>query len=106
MRTGESQGSVWALLHKGGIQARLAESRRYTELLWRTLVPRAVEHHHEPLVLLRDGEEALFACQRCEALGYADAAAGPLLGGPLLEEDCPHEDPPEPTMLSLSAGRG
>jgi hypothetical protein len=106
VRTGESEGSVWALLHEGGTQARQAESRRYAELLWRTVVPRAVEHRHELLVLLRDGEEALFACRRCEALGYVDAAAGPLLGGPLLKEDCPHEDPPEPTMLSLSAGRG
>lgn len=77
VRTGESEGMAWALLHEGGTESRLAESRRYTDLLWRTLVPRAVAHRHEPLVSLRDGEEALLACGRCEALGYADAAAGP-----------------------------
>jgi hypothetical protein len=38
------------------------------------------------------------------ALGHADAASGPIIGGALFEDDCPHDDPPKLTGLALSYG--
>jgi hypothetical protein len=99
VRTGQTEGIVWALLHEAGNPSRSSESRRYNKVL-EVVVPRAVDHRHEPLVALRDGDEALFTCQRCDSLGYADAASGPLIGGGLFEDDCPHEEPPEDTALT------
>lgn len=99
VRTGQTEGIVWALLHEAGKTSRSEEFHRYNRVL-ELVVPRAVEHHHEPLVALRDGDEALFTCQRCDSLGYVDAACGPVIGGSLFEDDCPHEEPPEDTTLT------
>jgi hypothetical protein len=100
VRTGQTEGIVWGLLPDAGNEARTKEFRRYNKVL-ELIAPCAVAHRHEPVVALRDGDEAVFACQRCDALGYADAAHGPLVGGALLEEDCPHEEPPAKTALTL-----
>lgn len=100
IRTGQTEGIVWALLHEAGNPSRSAESTRYNKLL-DFVVPRAVEHRHEPQVALRDGEEALFICQRCDAIGYAEATSRPLVGGKLFEEDCPHQEPPKDTALTF-----
>lgn len=103
VRTGMNGHIVWALLSEGWTEAREAESDRYTEVL-REAVPHAVKHRHEPMLAVRDGEEALLRCERCEALGYGDAGAGPLIGGPLFEDECPHDAPPKLTALALSYG--
>jgi hypothetical protein len=99
VRTGKSGSIVWAMLPEAGTEARSAESERYRKAL-RNVVPRAVELRHEPLVLLRDADEALLQCQRCEALGYVDAAKGPLVGGLLVEQECPDDEPPKQTALT------
>lgn len=99
VRTGKSGSIVWAMLPQAGEEARSAESDRYRKAL-KTVVPQAVELRHEPLVALRDADEALFQCQRCEALGYLDAAEGPLMGGLLFEKECPYEEPPKQTALT------
>lgn len=94
------------MLPEAGEEARSAGSDRYRKAL-RTVVPQAVELRHEPLVALRDADEALFPCRRCEALGYLDATEGPLIGGLLFEEECPYEgaaeaDGPDLDVLSES----
>jgi len=51
---------------------------------------------HELKVLLRDGEEVIVQCKRCESLGYGDAAGGEMLvGGPVFDDDCPDPRPPD-----------
>ncbi len=100
VRTGLNEHIVWALLGEGSTVAREAESDRYGELL-REAVPHAVKQRHEPVFVLRDGDAALLRCDRCEALGYGDAGAGPLIGGPLFEDECPHDAPPKLTELAF-----
>ncbi len=103
VRTGVNERIVWALLTDSWGETREEESRRYTDLL-RLAVPHATAHRHEPALGLRDGDEVILRCARCDALGYGDAE--PLIGGALFEEDCPHEEPPKLTALSLSYGGG
>jgi hypothetical protein len=69
LRTGQTEGIVWALLHEAGNTSRSEESR-----VLELVVPRTVD--------------ALLTCQHYEALGYADAASGRLIGGSLFEDDC------------------
>jgi hypothetical protein len=99
VRTGVEDGLVWALRIRAGKRERLAEARRYNEMLSRT-APLAVERWHEPSVALRDGDELLCTCSRCSALGYADAANG-VVGGSLFEDECPNEGPPAITALAM-----
>jgi len=103
VRTGISNGVVWAILHEGYTDTRVAEGDRYSDVL-RIVGPGATAHRHEPTVVLRDGDEALFKCQRCDAYGYADATQGPLVAGDLFERDCPHDTPPEPTAITFFGG--
>ena len=91
---------VWALLSEGSTAAREAEGDRYGEVL-ALAVPRAIDCRHEPVFGLRDGDETLLRCDRCDALGYADAASGPLLGGALFEDTCPHDEAPKSTHLAF-----
>lgn len=100
VRTGESGETLWAMLPEAGAKERSAESARYTKAM-RTVIPRASDLRHEPVLLLRDGDEALLQCARCEALGYVDIVGGPLLGGTLLEEECLHEEAPKETPLTF-----
>ncbi|MCA1681460.1 MAG: hypothetical protein LC777_22190 [Actinobacteria bacterium] len=104
VRTGANDHLVYALLAEGATAARLDEGDRYRRTLDR-VVPLAAQHRHEPTVILRDGDEALFECGRCEAIAYTDAAEA-LFGGSLLEDDCPHDDPPADTALTFMHGRG
>jgi hypothetical protein len=46
-------------------------------------------------VVLRDGDETLFGCDRCDAYGYARAADDLAAGGELFERDYPHDSPRE-----------
>lgn len=68
VRTGMTNGIVWALLHETrATDARHAESTRYMRALSRVM-PEVQTRRHEPNVVLRDGDEALFQCERCDAL--------------------------------------
>ena len=102
VRTGVNDRLVYAVLAEGATAARLDEGNRYLGMLER-IVPLAAKHRHEPKVVVTDGDEAIFGCQRCPAIGYTDAA-DELFGGPLLEDDCPHDDPPEDTALTFMHG--
>jgi hypothetical protein len=99
VRTGKTERVVYALLPEAWTPTREAESDRYLEIMSAT-IPRAVGHRHEPAFVLRDADEVVCKCERCPALGFADAATG-LIGGELFEDDCPHDSPPSPTPLAL-----
>jgi hypothetical protein len=103
VRTGTGTGTAWAVLQDGYTPAREAETDRYFDLLAQA-VPRALTRRHEPILVVRDGDETLFRCQRCPALGYTDTGEGAVIGGPLFEDECPHDSPPEPTSLSFWVG--
>lgn len=95
VRTGVVGGKVWALLADPIPEVQQDENLRYFHLLHSHLKPQAEAFGHDVRVVLRDGEEALLICQRCGARGYADATAGPLIGGPLFEDECPEGDLPD-----------
>lgn len=99
VRTGVNENIVWAVRLRPEQQGWQDEVRRYTKLLSRA-VPLAVELRHEPAVALRDGDEVICACERCDALGYGSDAED-LIGGSLFEDECPHEDPPKLTGLAM-----
>ena len=64
----------------------------------------SASHRHQPAMVVRDGLESLFRCERCDARGYADASSDPpYLGGSLFEDDCPYDTPPKPTALWMFA---
>jgi hypothetical protein len=102
VRTGLSGAIVWALLSEAGAsEGRIEESRRYMRSL-SLVMPDVSERRHQPKVVLRDGDEALFQCERCDAFGYLDSSAQhPAVGGDLFEEDCPHDGPPRVTALTF-----
>lgn len=104
VRTGITNRLVWALLHEAGATgSRHAESTRYMRALYRVM-PEAQTRRHEPNVVLRDGDEALFQCERCDAFGYLDSSEERLIvGGELFEADCPHDGPPRMTALTFLA---
>jgi len=87
VRTGQTGDKLWAFLHGPVPEVQMAEEERYFHLL-DVLKSRAKLRGHSLKVTLRDGEEALLGCEQCDAVGYADAASGPLVGGALFEEDC------------------
>lgn len=94
VRTGITGGTLWALTAAPLTDAQREEDTRYFHFYHR-LGSEAGARGHAFKVAVRDGEEAVFSCERCCALGYADAAAGPLVGGPLFESDCVGEEPPD-----------
>jgi hypothetical protein len=100
VRTGANEHIVCAYVAGGLAAERENEAHRYTDLM-RRAVPLAVEHRHEPSVLLRDGEEVICKCGRCSALGYADATDD-VIGGELFDDECPNEAPPTHTNLAFS----
>jgi hypothetical protein len=55
---------------------------------------------HEPALVARHGPEILISCDRCPALGYADAEDH-VIGGSLLDTGCPNEEEPQETPLSF-----
>jgi hypothetical protein len=87
VRTGSTGRKLWAVLARPVAEAELADEERYFHLI-EDLKSRARRHGHVPKVGARDQMEVLLRCERCEAMGYADAASGPLIGGPLFEEAC------------------
>jgi hypothetical protein len=99
VRTGIDDGVVWALHVRSRPPDALPAGIRYRDLLKRT-TRLAVELRHEPTFGVRDGEELVCYCARCSALGYGDAATD-VVGGPLLEEECPNDAPPKLTAMTL-----
>jgi hypothetical protein len=95
VRTGVNDRIVWAIRLRPEQPGWQDEVRRYSDLLSRA-VPLAVE----PSVALRDGDEVICACGRCDALGYADVGDN-VIGGALLEDECPNEKLPELTGLTM-----
>jgi hypothetical protein len=83
VRTGFNDGIVWALRVRSPHPDALATGTRYRDLLSRT-AQLAVELRHEPILALRDGDELVYTCARCSALGYGDAATD-VVGGALLK---------------------
>lgn len=100
IRSGTGDNAVWALLLDGDTEHRRAEGERYGDVL-NEVVPMAVQHRHEPSVVVRDGDEVILRCDRCPALAYAEGATK-LYGGPLIDDECPHDDEPKMTSLSFS----
>lgn len=95
VRTGVAGGKVWALLAGDIPESQQDENLRYFYLFHSDLEPQAEALGHRLRVVIRDGEEVLLMCRNCGARGYADATAGPLIGGPLFEENCQAGDPPD-----------
>jgi hypothetical protein len=67
-----------------------------------SVMPEAKARRHEPNVILRDGNEALFRCERCDVFGYLDSSEDELIvGGELFDTDCQHDGPPRMTALTF-----
>jgi hypothetical protein len=96
---------AYAVLLEGWTGAREDESDRYMSAM-REAIPRASALGHEPDLVLRDGDESICKCGRCPALGLVDASMDQLIGGPLFEDECPHEDPPATTGMTMFFGSG
>ena len=99
VRTGFNDGIVWALCVRSPHADALAAGVRYRNLLRRT-ARLAVELRHEPILAVRDGDELVCTCDRCSALGYGDAAEN-VVGGALFEDECPSEEPPKLTAMTV-----
>jgi hypothetical protein len=103
IRTGVNSRIAWALLVNAGTNAREDEGRRYRAAM-RMAIPRAASHHHQPAVWIRDGDETVCGCERCQAFGLVDYGADSLIAGQLFEVDCPHDDPPAETAATMFFG--
>jgi len=103
VHTAREDGVVYAVLNDLSSPVRRAEAERYIRAL-EIAAPRAVAHRHEPVVMLRDGNETLFGCGRCDAQGYARTTDEPVFGGELFERECPHDTPPRVTAFSFVGG--
>ncbi len=99
VRTGFNDGIVWALRVRSPHPDALAAGVRYRNLLRRT-ARLAVKLRHEPILTVRDGDELVCTCDRCSALGYSDAAEN-VVGGALFEDECPSEEPPKVTAMTM-----
>jgi hypothetical protein len=77
IRTGMNKQIAWALLADARTSARMEESDRYFAAM-RDAIPRAAALHHQPDVLLRDGDEIICGCERCPGRGTPsyEASAG------------------------------
>ncbi len=102
VRTGANEHIAYAYVAGDLKGERRAEEDRYSELM-RRAVPLAVGNRHEPAVLLRDGDEVMCKCDRCSALGYANAADD-VIGGALFEDNCPDDRDPRGTALGFMFG--
>ena len=94
VRTGQTEGRLWALVQGPIHEAQQDENDRYFRLLDEIKI-RADGNGHSVKVVLHDGEEVVVKCESCGALGYGDAAAARFIGGAAVEEECPHPAPPD-----------
>jgi hypothetical protein len=99
LRTGRNAELVWAMLARTPGLSELAAARRYRELLAHA-VPLAVDLRHEPVLVAGDGDEMVCGCGRCSALGYGSVVED-VVGGALFEDECPNEEPPKLTALTM-----
>jgi hypothetical protein len=99
IRTGFNEGVVWAMLARVPRSDELAGARRYRDLLGHA-VPLAVDLWHEPILVVGDGDEMVCGCDRCSALRYGNVAED-VVGGALFDDECPNEEPPKLTALTM-----
>jgi hypothetical protein len=99
IRTGLNAGVVWAMLARTPRLDEPAGARRYRELLAQA-VPLAVALRHEPILAVGDGDQVVCGCGRCSALGYGSVAED-IVGGALFEDECPNEEPPNLTAMTM-----
>jgi hypothetical protein len=102
---GNSRTHAYAILVEGGTGAREDEGERYMATM-REAIPQASALRHQPALVLRDGDESICKCERCPALGLVDARPDLLVGGSLFEDECPHDDPPASTAMTMFFGSG
>ncbi len=100
VRTGSTDGLVWALRLRPDPSTHARHVQRYRNLLAQS-VPIAVELGHEPTLTLWDGDEVLCACDRCSARGYGHVVDD-IVGGELFEDECPNEALPKITPLTMT----
>lgn len=101
----DSGTHAYAVLVDGWTGAREDESDRYMSVIGEA-IPRVSALRHQPALVLRDGDESVCKCERCSVLGLIDTRADPLIGGSLFEDECPHDDPPAATAMTMFFGWG
>lgn len=97
VRTGDDGCAVYALLGRRP-EDDTGDDEYMTAL--KEMAARAAALRHEPVFVARHRFEMLISCDRCPALGYADADDH-VIGGSLLDAGCPNEEEPQETSLSL-----
>ena len=97
VRTGADGCAVYALLVRRPDDD--TGDDEYTAAL-KEMAATAAALRHEPALVACHGPEILISCDRCSALGYADAEDH-VIGGCLLDAGCPNEEEPQETPLSL-----
>jgi len=96
VRTGADGRAVYALVRRPGDDTGGGE---YMAAL-KDMTARATALRHEPALVASHRSEMLISCDRCPALGYADAEDH-VIGGSLLDTGCPNEEEPQETPLSV-----
>ena len=97
VRTGADGCAVYALVRRPSDDTGDGE---YMAAL-KEMAARAVALRHEPASVVRHRSVVLISCDRCPALGYADAE-NHVIGGSLLDTaGCPNEEEPRETPLSV-----
>jgi len=96
VRTGADGCAVYALVRRPGDDTGGGE---YMAAL-KEMAARAAALRHEPVLVARHRSVMLISCDRCPALGYADAEDH-VIGGSLLDTGCPNEEEPQETPLSV-----
>jgi hypothetical protein len=101
VRTGADGCAVYALL-VGRPDDDTGDGEYMATL--KEMAARASALGHEPALVARHRSEMLISCDRCPALGYADAEDH-VIGGSLLDTGCPNEEEPRETPLSVMWSR-
>ncbi len=96
MRTGADGCAVYALVRRSDDDTGDGEYMAALEEMAAT----AAALRHEPALVARHRSEMLISCDRCPALGYADAEDH-VIGGSLLDAGCPNDEEPRVTPLSV-----
>jgi hypothetical protein len=96
---------AYAILVEGWTGAREDESDRDMAVM-RDAIPRASALRHRPALVLRDGDESLCKCERCSAFGLVDTHEKELIAGGLFEDECPYQDAPAATAMTMFFGPG
>lgn len=97
MRSGADGCAVYALL-VGRPDDDTGDGEYMAAL--KEMAARAAALGHEPALVARHRSQMLISCDRCPALGYADAEDH-VIGGSLLDTGCPNEEEPRETALSV-----